>query len=149
MAFLFRRAIAQQQSLPSNQRAAIYDHRSPQNIRVITKEIPTLREGYSLVKVFCAGVNPVDAKVVVGDKFPEAIAHYFTRAFTNHVVGFDFSGQIVESTSDYFKPGDPVFGFNYQLPPTGFFNGGTLQEVNINDVYNFWLFVFNLPFDIS
>ena len=132
---MFRRTRCHQQPQPTH-RAAVYDHRSPQNIRIISKEIPILREGYSLVKVFYAGLNPVDAKVIVGDKFPEGIAPYFTRFFTNYTVGFDFSGQIVQSSSSHFNRGDPVFGFNYQLPPLGFNQGGTLQEVCIDDVCN-------------
>ena len=78
MSFLFRRSRGHQQA-PS-QRVAIYDHRSPQNVRIIYKDVPTtLREGYSLVRVFFAGINPVDAKIFIGDKLPENIARDFRQ----------------------------------------------------------------------
>ena len=121
------------------QKAAIYDHKSIQNIRMTSIKIPSIRPGYSLVRVFSAGLNPVDAKMIIGDKVSESVAPYFTRIFTNYVVGFDFSGQIVETTSADFMPGDCVFGFNYQLPPIGSGSlGGTLQEYALVPNHEIW-----------
>jgi NADPH:quinone reductase-like Zn-dependent oxidoreductase len=73
-----------------------------------------------LVKVHCAGLNPVDAKDVVGDKLP----HSWTRArglvqgfIANKIPGIDFSGTVVDSSeqsSSSFQLGDKVFGC---MPP--------------------------------
>lgn len=93
-----------------------------------------------LVKVHAAGVNPVDAKSVVGDKFSESWMPFWFRVCTNQIVGFDFSGEIVEvhKTSRY-KPGELVFGLNYQYLPKGLGKfGGTLQEYALVPEHEIW-----------
>lgn len=70
----------------------------------VTKPVPAPDE--VLVKVFAAGVNPVDWKIRKGlrkDRFPVSLPL---------IPGWDVSG-IVEATGkdvDYFKQGDKVFG---------------------------------------
>ena len=79
-----------------------------------------LKRGFVVVKVHAAGVNPVDAKSVIGDKFPESWMPFWFRVCTNQIVGFDFSGEVVEATANAkHKAGDLVFGLNYQYLPKG------------------------------
>jgi hypothetical protein len=42
--------------------------------------------------VICAGVNPVDAKGLVGDKLPGPLAALGKRCLDGRGVGFDFAG---------------------------------------------------------
>lgn len=74
-----------------------------------------------LIQVHTAGVNPVDAKYVVGDKVPTPITRFIRKYFLcNKIPGFDFSGTVVEA-SNGFQVGDAVFG---TVPPFC----GTLAE---------------------
>ena len=64
-----------------------------------------------LCHVACAGLNPVDAKGLVGDKLPEWLSGVGRSAIEGCVVGFDFSGTVVRAPeSSNFKPGDAIFG---------------------------------------
>jgi len=64
-------------------------------------KVPTGKPRTLLVRVHAVGLNPVDAKVVVGDKLPR----YWTRlrqfvhanSVAGHVPGFDFAGTVVQS----------------------------------------------------
>jgi hypothetical protein len=53
-------------------KAAVYDKDSPSGIKVITDAVKPSRTNNTsvLVKVMATGVNPVDAKHVIGDKLP-------------------------------------------------------------------------------
>ena len=50
---------------------AVYSYSAPSGVTVTRKAVPPPRPGHVLVRVQAAGVNPVDAKFVAGDKFPE------------------------------------------------------------------------------
>jgi reticulon-4-interacting protein 1, mitochondrial len=74
-------------------------------------------------KVHAVGLNPVDAKDVMGDKLPHqwATARQGVQSFVkNKIVGFDFSGTVAEDQNG-FRLGDKVFG---NMPPLQ----GTLAE---------------------
>jgi NADPH:quinone reductase-like Zn-dependent oxidoreductase len=69
-----------------------------------------------LVQVQAVGLNPVDAKQVVGDKLPDG---WFKKLLHNMMVrntrvGFDFAGTVVESKSSEYPPGMNIFG---TMPP--------------------------------
>ena len=53
--------------------------------------------GRLLVRVRACGVNPVDAKYIIGDKFPESWMDWSARRVNGHTPGFDFSGEVVKS----------------------------------------------------
>ena len=53
--------------------------------------------GRLIVRVRACGVNPVDAKYIIGDKFPESWMDLSTRRINGHTPGFDFSGEVAES----------------------------------------------------
>ena len=83
-----------------------------------------------LVKVHAVGLNPVDAKGVIGDKLPHnwtTLQGMARRCIVrSQVIGFDFAGTVVEAgraVQEEFQPGDPVYGI---MPPSRY--GGTLQE---------------------
>ena len=116
-------------------KAAIYDHRAEHWVSIEERPKPKLpvrsRKGLqAVVRIHAAGVNPVDAKGVLGDKFPEWMMSFWFRCFSGRVIGFDFSGVIVETAPESsFSIGDSVYGLNYQYAPIG--NGalgGTLSE---------------------
>ena len=50
-----------------------------------------------LVRVRACGVNPVDAKYIIGDKFPESWMDWSARRVNGNTLGFDFSGEVVKS----------------------------------------------------
>jgi reticulon-4-interacting protein 1, mitochondrial len=99
----------------------------------------TGRQGHVLVKVISAGLNPVDAKNVIGDKLPESwtTVHGWIRRYilSHKIPGFDFAGVCMEDVSlelpnsptsglrlrQKLSVGDNVFGI---MPPFG----GTLAE---------------------
>jgi NADPH:quinone reductase-like Zn-dependent oxidoreductase len=78
---------------------------------------PKIGRNQLLVQVQAVGLNPVDAKQVVGDKLPDG---WFKKLLHNMMVrntrvGFDFAGTVVESKScEYYTPGMNVFG---TMPP--------------------------------
>ena len=86
-----------------------------------------------VIRVTAVGVNPVDAKGVIGDKIPHSWTKtqaFFKRSgITNRIIGFDFSGVVVEvdnsnNTNDSsFQVGDTVCGI---LPPSRY--KGTMTE---------------------
>ena len=52
-----------------------------------------------LVRVHAAGLNPVDAKNVFGDKLPQQWTtghNMIKRYLKNKIIGFDFAGTVVE-----------------------------------------------------
>ena len=74
------------------QKAAIYDFRAADNIRVTSNAlVPELKAGHCIVKIHAAGVNPVDAKGIVGDKFPEGWMWFWFRMVSGfYVVSLSF-----------------------------------------------------------
>jgi NADPH:quinone reductase-like Zn-dependent oxidoreductase len=98
--------------------AIFYDLENPKMVRIPK---PILKgRSHILVKIHAAGVNPVDAKKVFGDKLP---IHYRPfQYFVNYVVksccpGFDFSGvvhQVPPTAANGeecpFNVGDLVYG---------------------------------------
>ena len=102
-------------------RAAVYDHAAPEGVKVVQRAAPSSppprgNGNEVLVRVRACGVNPVDAKEVVGDKLPGFLRPIARRLVTNgKTCGFDLSG-VVESApaGSTFRPGDEVFG---AVPP--------------------------------
>lgn len=95
-----------------------------QHVEQWQRPIPSLKNQSVLVKVMAAGLNPVDAKYVSGDKItsPRLKAFIKQKFIERHVIGFDFSGVVVASSdSSLFQTGDKVFG---TMPPLQ----GTLCE---------------------
>ena len=67
--------------------------------------------GSLVVRVKACGVNPVDAKYIIGDKFPVSWMEWCARRVSGHTPGFDFSGEVVRCPPECgFKVGDEVFG---------------------------------------
>jgi NADPH:quinone reductase-like Zn-dependent oxidoreductase len=113
--------------LPSNmQRAICYGAHYEKPVVEKTQPIPKkCRRGYLLVEVKAVGLNPVDAKQVVGDKLPyswttlRSLAHKLLVQNTR--VGFDFAGKVVKGSSsssihidELYPPGTNVWG---TMPP--------------------------------
>lgn len=71
-----------------------------------------VKHGHVLVRVYAAGLNPVDAKYVIGDKLPFDTSGY-VKGYT---IGFEFSGVVVQTANneDIYHFGDEVFG---TMPP--------------------------------
>uniref|UniRef100_A0A0G4HZJ6 Enoyl reductase (ER) domain-containing protein n=1 Tax=Chromera velia CCMP2878 TaxID=1169474 RepID=A0A0G4HZJ6_9ALVE len=94
-------------------RAAVYSRLHEGGISLTTKEAPTeAKPGHVLCAVECAGVNPVDAKGMVGDKVPAFLQPFMRRTVDGNIIGYDFAGRVVkvpEGCSE-FKEGDEVFG---------------------------------------
>jgi reticulon-4-interacting protein 1, mitochondrial len=107
---------------------------------VANRSIPTLVNANTtvLVRVHAVGLNPVDAKGVVGDKVPAVMRPWLHRLVTaGKIPGFDFSGTVVQqqqtekeeeyegtsnnSNQQQFQCGQAVFGI---MPPFQ----GTLAE---------------------
>jgi len=64
-----------------------------------------------VVKVVASGVNPVDAKYLVGDKCPTFVSRLARNSVEGQGVGFDFAGVVVEADGKGdFAVGDEVFG---------------------------------------
>jgi hypothetical protein len=53
-------------------RQFVFSRSSPEGIKLVTKPAASLSKDLDkvLLRVVCAGINPVDAKGLVGDKFP-------------------------------------------------------------------------------
>ena len=102
-------------------RAAVYDDAAPQGARLVEKMAPSLdaarsanvcRRGRIVCEVRCCGANPVDAKYVIGDKFPESWMPWAAKRVSGSTPGFDFSGVVLAAPSGSgFAEGDEVFGF--------------------------------------
>jgi NADPH:quinone reductase-like Zn-dependent oxidoreductase len=102
-------------------------------INLITATIPIVRPTELLVKISAAGVNPCDAKFLIGDKLPLIFLPIIKRLVSGWGVGFDFSGVVVgvgENCGGNFSVGDEVFGIRTittrwsSLPKSG----GSLSE---------------------
>lgn len=103
------------------QKAIVYGPLDDPIQMVIDRPVPPPdKSGRVLVRVHAAGLNPVDAKDVIGDKLPHSWTK--TRAFlkshllSNKIPGFDFAGTVVAAGDGAggFKGGDEVYG---TMPP--------------------------------
>lgn len=88
------------------------------NVKLTTRPKPKGgRRNHILVRVHAVGLNPVDAKNVLGDKFPHSWSRlhlwWQQKVLHNRCIGFDFSG-VVEEDFEGFTKGDKVFG---DMPP--------------------------------
>ncbi|KAK3243564.1 hypothetical protein CYMTET_46791 [Cymbomonas tetramitiformis] len=103
-------------------RAAVYCRKAEQGVRLLHRSRPARKSSNILVQVHCAGVNPVDAKSLFGDKLPAACAPLVQWVVEGSTPGFDFSGTVLEAPPNSpYAAGDEVFGL---LPP--FY--GSMQE---------------------
>ena len=84
-------------------------------------QVPRPGKKEVLVKIMAAGVNPVDAKHVFGDKVPERLGGLVRRSVKGQIPGFDLSG-VVESDGGGFKKGDEVYGIAPPSVPKSSFN---------------------------
>ena len=113
------------------QKCLVYDANSRCYVKLISDApVPLLKANHVIVKIKAASVNPVDAKVVIGDKFPETWIPFCARFLAGKNVGFDFAGIVVEAPSGCeFSPGAEVFGLNYHYAPRGMGKfGGSICE---------------------
>lgn len=78
----------------------------PEVLTVTDVPMPTKVNSEFLVKVFAAGVNPIDAKTRAGKGVSASIQNYPA------IIGQDFSGVVMESPYEGhpLKPGDEVYG---------------------------------------
>lgn len=86
--------------------------------------VPKPKKNQILVRVHAVGLNPVDAKSVIGDKLPrwEGLRNFVhEHAVKGHIPGFDFAGTVVDASKSSFSVGAAVFG---TMPPLQ----GTLAE---------------------
>lgn len=93
--------------------AVIRNYGSPDNFEIIEQDIPkALHPKDVLVRVHYSCVNPVDAKIRNGNH------RLWLHLKMPTTLGFDFSGEIVETGSDvsHFNIGDYVFGLGSYLP---------------------------------
>jgi NADPH:quinone reductase-like Zn-dependent oxidoreductase len=107
--------------VPTMQRSVVFgDYQGPVQEKI--EPIPqTIGRNQLLVQVHAVGLNPVDAKQVVGDKLPDG---WFKKLLHNMMVrntrvGFDFAGTVVESSKSsehqqQYPPGTNIFG---TMPP--------------------------------
>ena len=113
----FRRRLATTTFPPTrDMRAAVYDRGCPEGIRVVTnRTLPTPSRNALLVRVKACGVNPVDAKGVIGDKLPP-----FLRGFARSARGRQDGGlrlvrrRRASAPGCGFAVGDEVYG---AVPP--------------------------------
>lgn len=96
-------------------RKIVYSSAHPEGIKLVSVPGATDESGGAanrvLCHVACAGLNPVDAKGLVGDKLPEWLSGVGRTAIEGRVVGFDFSGTVVSApATSPFKAGDAIWG---------------------------------------
>lgn len=115
-------------NLPAYMKCIVYGLEVPQ---IQIRPTPKPRKGHILVRVEAVGLNPVDAKDVIGDKLPSTWT--YTRSWlrsnliSTKIPGFDFAGTCVEDSSQQnedvkrWSNGEKVFG---TMPPLQ----GTLAE---------------------
>ena len=110
-------ALARSNAATRIMRAAVYDPGAPQSTSVVDQAAPKLhKKGFCRGGVLCevrsCGANPVDAKFVIGDKFPESWLPWASRRVAGSTPGFDFSGVVIDAPAGSgFAAGDEVFGF--------------------------------------
>jgi len=90
------------------------------HVAMITRDtgIPACRQfDKVLVKVYCAGLNPADAKEIMGDKVPhswKSARSLLKWHLQDKTPGFDFAGEVMACPSGFYSRGDYVFG---TMPP--------------------------------
>lgn len=88
-------------------RAVVFDEPgAPEVLHISEVELPTIANSEFLIKVFAAGVNPIDAKTRAGRGVSAAIPSYPA------IPGYDFSGIVISSPYDAhpIRVGDEVYG---------------------------------------
>jgi NADPH:quinone reductase-like Zn-dependent oxidoreductase len=120
--FFINSSYSKKMSSPNSfMKAMVYGR---QRVEQLQRPIPTLQRESVLVQVMASGLNPVDAKYVLGDKITHSrLKEFVKQKFVDQkVIGFDFSGVVVASSdSSLYKTGDAVYG---TMPPLQ----GTLCE---------------------
>ena len=113
--------MTEQLQLPHHRTVCKYGVASDAYPIVAAAPLPKIGRNQVLVKVQAIGLNPVDAKFVIGDKLPNSWTrlHSWFRNYylSDKIPGFDFSGIVVQGctgSEDSFHPGDAVFG---TVPP--------------------------------
>lgn len=108
-------------------RAAVYDRGCPEGIRVVSnRALPAPSKNALLVRVKACGVNPVDAKGVIGDKLPPFMRGFARRLVDGKIAGFDLSGVVEHAPPGCgFAVGDEVYG---AVPP---FRGALAELVSV------------------
>jgi len=109
-------------TVPDTMQCILYGGRGG-GCKKTTRPVPSPRRGHVRVRVAATGLNPVDAKFVVGDKLPYEWMKSWVQShyLPNKIPGFDFAGTVVDGTSEEFASGSKVFG---TMPPFQ----GTLAE---------------------
>ncbi|KAH8046094.1 oxidoreductase [Aureococcus anophagefferens] len=97
-------------------RCAVYDALAPSGIKLTTLAAPTgssaktfYRRGAILCDVVAAGVNPVDAKYLVGDKVPESWMGW--PGARRRSTPCPTSGVVADAPKGSGEAGDEVYGF--------------------------------------
>ena len=108
-------------------RAAVYDRGFPEGIRVVAdRAFPVPSKNALLVRAKACGVNPVDAKGVIGDKLPPFLRGFARRLVDGKTAGFDLSGVVEQAPPGCgFAVGDEVYG---AVPP---FRGALAELVSV------------------
>jgi NADPH:quinone reductase-like Zn-dependent oxidoreductase len=92
-------------------------------MRLLRWLIPSMPDSYGelvgrqwvLCRVYCGGVNPVDAKFLYGDKLPHFCLPLVKWFVEDRICGIDFSGIVMEAPPGCgYTAGDAVFG---TIPP--------------------------------
>mmetsp|Transcript_14753 Transcript_14753/g.19249 ORF Transcript_14753/g.19249 Transcript_14753/m.19249 type:complete len:134 (-) Transcript_14753:689-1090(-) len=82
----------------STRKVLVYSRLSPAGIKIAVKpglSKTQVKKNHIVCKVICAGLNPVDAKYLVGDKLPQFVDDIVGRRSVEGLgVGFDFSGVV-------------------------------------------------------
>ena len=95
-------------------RAVVYCAERSSGVAIKTLPRPIFNKSNNnqvLCKVSYGGLNPVDAKGLAGDKLPSFLHGLWHSYLNNHVCGIDFSGVVVEtSTQSKYTVGDRICG---------------------------------------
>jgi NADPH:quinone reductase-like Zn-dependent oxidoreductase len=78
---------------------------STDNLVIKEVPVPDIKPGEVLIKVKAVSINPVDVKTRAGKGIYDRVNNG-----SELIIGWDVSGEIVESKSEIFKVGDNVFG---------------------------------------
>ncbi|TDE14853.1 NAD(P)-dependent alcohol dehydrogenase [Dyadobacter psychrotolerans] len=116
-------------------KAAVIEHYgSPDEFKIKQLPTPQIENGQILVENKASSVNPIDTIVRQGKTM------LVTGLIGDQLLGSDFSGVVIESKSNLFKPGDEVFGLNPAV------KGGSYAEHIVADESNAALKPANLSF---
>ena len=90
--------MAEDPDVPLTMKCLVYDFNAPSGLsQKHFHPYPKLTNSSSVIcKVHACGVNPVDAKYVIGDKLPESWMNFSAKLISKHTPGFDFAGIVVE-----------------------------------------------------